>query len=208
MKSKSWKKLFLPEIKTRSEKNIILVGRKTIVRPKTIEDLKNDYRWRIDPELSDLDATVPINLTYEQFQRISINEIEKPSPWSVKFSIDNKKNLHIGNCMFYDINRWNNSCEYGIMIGNKKYWNSGYGADATLNTLYYIFNQTDITKIYLHTLTENIRAQNSFKKAGFNFKKIVKKGSHEFHFMEIDKSDWQKNKDLHKPEVIVVKEQD
>ena len=103
MKSKSWKKLFLPEIKTRSEKNIILVGRKTIVRPKTIEDLKNDYRWRIDPELSDLDATVPINLTYEQFQRISINEIEKPSPWSVKFSIDNKKNLHIGNCMFYDI---------------------------------------------------------------------------------------------------------
>ena len=157
MKSKSWKKLFLPEIKTRSEKNIILVGRKTIVRPKTIEDLKNDYRWRIDPELSDLDATVPINLTYEQFQRISINEIEKPSPWSVKFSIDNKKNVHIGNCMFYDINRWNNSCEYGIMIGNKKYWNSGYGADATLNTLYYIFNQTDITKIYLHTLTENIR---------------------------------------------------
>ena len=87
MKSKSWKKLFLPEIKTRSEKNIILIGEKTIVRRKTREDLKNDYGWRIDPELSDLDATVPINLTYEQFQRISINEIEKPSPWSLKFSI-------------------------------------------------------------------------------------------------------------------------
>ena len=94
------------------------------------------------------------------------------------------------------------------MIVNKKYWNSGYGADATMNTLYYIFNQTDITKIYLHTLTENIRAQNSFKKAGFDFKKIVKKGSHEFHFMEIYKSDWQKNKEFPKPKVIVVKEQD
>ena len=110
--------------------------------------------------------------------------------------------------MFYDINRWNNSCEYGIMIGNKKYWNSGYGADATINTLYYIFNETDITKIYLHTLSGNIRAQNSFRKAGFNFKKIVKKASHEFHFMEISKSDWQKNKDLSKPEVIVGEEQD
>ena len=83
MKSKSWKKLFLPEIKTRSEKNIILIGEKTIVRRKTRKDLKNDYGWRIDPELSDLDATVPINLTYEQFQRISINAIEKPSPWSL-----------------------------------------------------------------------------------------------------------------------------
>ena len=43
MKSKSWKKLFLPEIKTRSEKNIIVIGEKTIVRRKTREDLKNDY---------------------------------------------------------------------------------------------------------------------------------------------------------------------
>ena len=68
--------------------------------------------------------------------------------------------------------------------------------------------QTDITKIYLHTLSGNIRAQNSFRKAGFNFKKIVKKASHEFHFMEISKSDWQKNKDLSKPEVIVGEEQD
>ena len=98
MKSKSWKKLFLPEIKTRSEKNIILIGEKTIVRRKTREDLKNDYGWRIDPELSDLDATVPINLTYEQFQRISINfgikHIKKNThPTSFKACMSSYKNF-------------------------------------------------------------------------------------------------------------------
>ena len=190
MNSQSWKKLFMPKIKTKSTKPIIITGEKTILRPKLKSDIKNDYRWRTDSELSELDATIPINLSFEQFERISINDLSKSSPWSEKFSIDNLNKDHIGNCMFYDINRWEKSCEFGIMIGNKSFWNSGYGTDASRNLLFYIFNHTEINEVYLHTLQRNLRAQKSFQKAGFENPKEIKKGRFEFIKMSTKRDIW------------------
>ncbi len=190
MNSQSWKKLFIPKIKTKSEKKISIFGYKTIIRPKSKKDIKNDFCWRTDKELSDLDATLPINLSFEQFERISINDLSKSSQWSEKFSIDNFEKQHIGNCMFYDVNRWDKSCEFGIMIGNKAFWNGGYGSDATIGMLYYIFKETEIENVYLHTLASNIRAQKAFTKAGFDSPKHVKKGRYEFIKMSIDKKTW------------------
>lgn len=190
MNSQSCKKLFMPKIKTKSTKPIIITGEKTILRPKLKSDIKNDYSWRTDSELSELDATIPINLSFEQFERISINDLSKSSPWSEKFSIDNLNKDHIGNCMFYDINRWEKSCEFGIMIGNKSFWNSGYGTDASRNLLFYIFNHTEINEVYLHTLQRNLRAQKSFQKAGFENPKEIKKGRFEFIKMSTKRDIW------------------
>jgi RimJ/RimL family protein N-acetyltransferase len=190
MKSQSWKKLFIPKIKTKSEKSISLKGDITVLRPKSKRDIINDFKWRTDHELSDLDATLPINLSFEQFERISINDLAKSSSWSEKFSIDNFEGDHIGNCMFYDINRWDKSCEFGIMIGNKKYWNGGYGTDAAKSLIYYIFTETDITNIYLHTLIKNIRAQKCFKKVGFITPERKIKGNYEFFKMTTSKDYW------------------
>ena len=190
MNSRSWKKLFMPKINTKPAKLISITGDKTVLRPKQKKDIENDFKWRTDIELSELDATLPINLSYEQFERISINDLHKSSPWSEKFSIDNLNEEHIGNCMFYDINRWEKSCEFGIMIGNKAFWNSGYGTDAAKNLLFYIFNYTDINEVYLHTLLKNNRAQKSFSKAGFENPKEVKKGKYEFIRMSTLKEEW------------------
>ena len=190
MNSQSWKKLFMPKIKTKSEKKISILGHKTIIRAKSKDDIRNDFCWRVDRELSELDATLPINLSFEQFERISINDLSKSSQWSEKFSIDNLDKEHIGNCMFYDVNRWEKSCEFGIMIGNKSFWNGGYGSDATVSMLYYIFKETEIENVYLHTLATNIRAQKAFKKAGFDSPKHVKKGRYEFIKMITDKKSW------------------
>ena len=190
MNSQSWKKLFMPKIKTKSTKPIIITGEKTILRPKLKSDIKNDYSWRTDSELSELDATIPINLSFEQFERISINDLSKSSPWSEKFSIDNLNKDHIGNCMLYDINSWEKSCEFGIMIGNKSFWNSGYGTDASRNLLFYIFNHTEINEVYLHTLQRNLRAQKSFQKAGFENPKEIKKGRFELIKMSTKRDIW------------------
>jgi len=180
----------MPKIKTKSEKKISILGHKTIIRAKSKDDIRNDFCWRVDRELSELDATLPINLSFEQFERISINDLSKSSQWSEKFSIDNLDKEHIGNCMFYDVNRWEKSCEFGIMIGNKSFWNGGYGSDATVSMLYYIFKETEIENVYLHTLATNIRAQKAFKKAGFDSPKHVKKGRYEFIKMITDKKSW------------------
>ncbi|MBA46745.1 MAG: hypothetical protein CL893_01525 [Dehalococcoidia bacterium] len=208
MNSQSWKKLFMPKIKTKSEKKFSILGHKTIIRAKSKDDIRNDFCWRVDRELSELDATLPINLSFEQFERISINDLSKSSQWSEKFSIDNLDKEHIGNCMFYDVNRWEKSCEFGIMIGNKSFWNGGYGSDATVSMLYYIFKETEIENVYLHTLATNIRAQKAFKKAGFDSPKHVKKGRYEFIKMITDKKSWLEKFNDSKVKIIPVVEQD
>ena len=197
----------MPKIKTKSEKKISILGHKTIIRAKSKDDIRNDFCWRVDRELSELDATLPINLSFEQFERISINDLSKSSQWSEKFSIDNLDKEHIGNCMFYDVNRWEKSCEFGIMIGNKSFWNGGYGSDATVSMLYYIFKETEIENVYLHTLATNIRAQKAFKKAGFDSPKHVKKGRYEFIKMITDKKSWLEKFNDSKVKIIPVVEQ-
>jgi len=198
----------MPKIKTKSEKKISILGHKTIIRAKSKDDIRNDFCWRVDRELSELDATLPINLSFEQFERISINDLSKSSQWSEKFSIDNLNKEHIGNCMFYDVNRWEKSCEFGIMIGNKSFWNGGYGSDATVSMLYYIFKETEIENVYLHTLATNIRAQKAFKKAGFDSPKHVKKGRYEFIKMITDKKSWLEKFNDSKVKITPVVEQD
>ena len=143
-----------------------ILGNKTIIRPKR-KDIENDFQWRTDTELSDLDATVPINLSYEHSKRISVNELSKSSQWSEKFSIENHD---IGNCMYYDVNRWEKSCEFGIMIGDKSFWNGGYGTDATINLLYYIYTETEIENV-LHTLQNKYQSTKLFQIRIFSKKK-------------------------------------
>ena len=41
-----------------------------ILKPKEFKHLKNDYSWRKDKELSQLDAVEPIKMSFDEFQHI------------------------------------------------------------------------------------------------------------------------------------------
>ena len=53
----------MPKINTKPAKLISITGDKTVLRPKQKKDIENDFKWRTDIELSELDATLPINLS-------------------------------------------------------------------------------------------------------------------------------------------------
>ena len=130
MNQKSWKKLF-PFSKSSIEVTSKLIeGLNVNIRPKILSDGESDYLWRIDPELSDLDATNPITLSLDEYLKFHESELKYPSKWSVRFAIETKEKKHIGNCMYYDIDYSKKTTELGIMIGNKKYWNKGHGTEA------------------------------------------------------------------------------
>ncbi|MCI0440404.1 MAG: GNAT family N-acetyltransferase, partial [Chloroflexi bacterium] len=93
-----------------------LKGEKVVLREKRIEDAAEDYVWRTDEELSRLDATRPLNMSYGEFVRYSREELEYPSARSMRFAIDTHDGKHIGNCMFYDLDRRSGEAELGIMI--------------------------------------------------------------------------------------------
>ena len=105
--------------------------------------------------------------------------------------MDTLDGVHIGNCMYYDIDTELAQAEFGIMIGNSDYWDGGCGTDAVVTMLRYIFATTWLRRIYLHTLTSNARAQRAFAKAGFVAGREVRKDGFDFLRMEITRERWE-----------------
>ena len=169
---------------------VFVKGEKVILREKRIEDAPKDYAWRVDEELARLDATRPLRMSYADFQRFSQEEMGYPSPRSKRLAIDTHDGTHIGNIMYYDIDLRRKESELGIMIGDRDYWGKGYGTDSVDSLLGHIFVNTEITRVYLHTLDWNERARKSFAKSGFKEVKKVRRSGMDFVLMEIWRSDW------------------
>lgn len=191
MKRESWKKLW-PFMKADQETttDLRVVGDLTVLRSKIMDDAEADYSWRTDLELASLDATRPVTLTFIEYLRYHRDDINYPSPWSVRMAIETLDGRHIGNCMYYDINTEKSQCEFGIMIGDREYWSQGYGTDVVKTALKHIFTSTDLDRVYLHTLIDNLRAQRSFARAGFKVVREVKRDGYEFVLMEIWRKEW------------------
>ena len=184
---------------------VFIKGESVILREKNIKDISDDYRWRTDPELSELDATIPIHISFDDFSRQFHEEIFYGSFSSKRLSIDNIERQHIGNCMFYAFDSYRQQAELGIMIGDKTYWSKGYGTETVKLMLNYIFSETHLNRIYLHTLKWNDRARKSFFKCGFKEVREIKKGGYDFILMEIFKQSWEEQtvkKSLNSPKTL------
>jgi len=73
----------------------------------------------------------------------------------------------IGTCGLHDLNHLNGRATFGIAIGDKRYWNRGYGTEATRLTLDYAFNILPLRNVMLSVYSFNPRAQRAYEKAGF-----------------------------------------
>ena len=170
-------------------------GDRVLLREKSPADIADDYRWRTDSELSQLDAGSPFRMSFDAFERHSMDELNYPATRSKRLSVDTAEGVHIGNVMFYDIDMRTRQAELGIMIGDRDYWSRGYGTETVDLLLDHMFGEYQFDRVYLHTLTWNRRAQKSFHKSGFKNVKAVRKGPYDFILMEIWREDWAKMRD-------------
>ena len=86
-----------------------------------------------------------------------------------------EKGLHIGNCGLHKIDYCDSCCEMGIFIGEKKYWDKGYGSETIDLVKNYVFGLLNILRIYLNVYEYNQRAIKVYKNCGFRIKKILRK---------------------------------
>ncbi|MBS21363.1 MAG: GNAT family N-acetyltransferase [Chloroflexi bacterium] len=168
-------------------------GDKVRIREKREGDIRNEYSWRVDPELSRLDATRPMTMSYEDFFRYSKEEMQFPNYRSKRLAVETLEGIHIGNIMYYDLNMRSRQAELGIMIGDKEYWSSGFGTDTVNTLLRHLFTVLELDRVYLHTLAWNYRAQASFNKSGFKSIRDVKRGGQDFILMEVLRPDWEES---------------
>lgn len=168
----------------------MIIANKIRLRAKNIEDARNDYRWQMDPELAELDASPLRELSFSQFLSEYSFDLHYPIPDRRELAIETPEGLHIGNCVFYNIDMQQGETELGILIGEREYWGKGYGAAAVNALLEHIFTSTGIDRVYLKTLDWNIRAQKCFRKCGFREFEHMERNGYSFMRMEIYRQEW------------------
>jgi len=168
----------------------MITSKKIRLRQKRLADAIDNYAWLTDPELTQLDAAPLLKATFAQYLSVYREELSYPSPKRCAFAIETAAGKHVGNCSYYDINKNKNEAQLGIMIGNRNYWDKGYGTEAVTTLLSLIFQETDLSHVYLKTLVSNIRAQRCFQKCGFTFRGHLNKDGYHFVLMEIHHKEW------------------
>jgi len=172
---------------TATQTQVIATGTLVRLRAKQIDDAENDYAWRCDPELAAYDAARPLRASFKTFVSTMREELNYPTMHRRTFAIEDLEGeRHIGNVMYYGYDPRSGEAELGITIGERDFWSSGYGTDSVHTLVEYLFQEIGLTRVYLHTLSWNYRAQRCFERAGFQRVREVQRGGHEFILMEIE----------------------
>jgi len=174
----------------RPSNQTLVTGNKVIIRTKKLSDARDDFSWESDTELAELDAVHPLTIPFSRYLSEYSYELRRPYVNSRYFGVDTLDGIHIGNCSYYHFDEKAGETELGIMIGNRDYWDKGYGEDTVTALVAYIFRETGINRIYLKTLEKNYRAQKCFEKCGFVWCGRLINADINFMQMEIYRKQW------------------
>lgn len=169
----------------------MIYGSKIILRAKSLADARNDYTWQTDPELAWLDAAPVITIPFNEYLLAYESELFYSAPTRRSFAVETLDGKHIGNCVYYNIDKIKGEAEIGIMIGNRNYWDKGYGTDTVSTLIDYIFGNTSLNRLYLKTLASNGRAQKCFRKCALTPYGRATKDGFDFVLMDIERNEWQ-----------------
>ncbi len=76
-------------------------------------------------------------------------------------------NICIGHVALYKVDSRVRKAEFGIMIGDRDWWNKGFGTRTTAAVLDWGFEQLHLHKMYLEVLETNQHAIAVYEKLGF-----------------------------------------
>ncbi|GHU24390.1 N-acetyltransferase [Spirochaetia bacterium] len=140
-----------------------MIGEKCYLSPIDISDAEKFTEW-----LNDLEVTVNLQLYNTainvESEKSFLDNISKEHNYSI---IDRETDELIGNCGFMGVDHLNQTAEVGIFIGNKNYWNKGYGTEALSLLLDYGFKALNLHNILLRVYDYNKRAIKIYEKIGF-----------------------------------------
>lgn len=153
---------------------MFLQGIKVNIRSLTRQDLLNIVKWKSDPEIADLVRGGPIHTSIE----IENKRFERSIDFSdiMRLMIETKQKKAIGFISLGDLDKDNKKAELGMMIGEKDFWDHGYGTDALITLLDYLFNTLEFNRIGLEVFDYNLRAKKTYEKIGFKVEGIQRQG--------------------------------
>lgn len=171
-------------------------GNKVILRPLEEGDIPLFQKWMNNPGLTHyLSSIFPISLKDE-------NEWFENSSRSTKNKImlaivDRKTKKLIGSMGIHDIDYISGTATTGSIIGDQKYWGLGYGTEAKMLLLEFVFTELNIRKVYSEVIAYNGRSLAFSNKCGYKEEARLKdhyyKGG-EYHdqvILSVYRPDWE-----------------
>ncbi|MDR2941546.1 MAG: GNAT family N-acetyltransferase [Treponema sp.] len=178
-----------------------MTGQKCYLSPIDENDAEKYTEW-----LNDLEITVNLGPLYGSILNVDkekdlLKELSKNHNYSI---IDLETNELIGNCGFLEIDNLNQTAEIGIFIGNKNFWNKGYGTEALVLLMDYGFKAINLHNITLRVFPFNERGMKCYEKIGFKLigkrRESLKRGNKVYDIIYMDilnKEFYEKNIDIY-----------
>jgi len=149
-------------------------GKKTRLRALEKSDLAKVWEWINDEEVmwfwGEPCNTQSLAEVEQWFARLQ----EVAGYASKQFVIEAEEGTSIGRIFYEHLDTKHQRTEVGILIGQKEYWERGYGTDAMLAFLDYLFNELGLHRVYLRLQSYNARALKSYQKCGFTQEGILR----------------------------------
>jgi diamine N-acetyltransferase len=146
----------------------MIFGKKIRLRPVQREDLPRYVDWFGDPEVVRfLESYLGFSIEQENHW---FDEMMKRPPEEQSFAVEIPRRggwQHIGGTSFMKVNWRVRSAEYGIVIGDKRFWHKGYGTDTTRTMLEHGFGTLNFNRIFLRVYVPNQWGIKAYERAGF-----------------------------------------
>lgn len=180
---------------------VFLRGRKTILRPSNKEtDQALLCKWINDPEVRQyLQVYKPITFHQEG----EFLESHGKNDSRIFFIIETLEGKAIGVMSLEQIDWKDRRATTGTLIGEKEYWNKGYGRDAKMALLKYAFGDLNLHKICSGAMCFNERSLRYSLACGYRVegrleKHVFRNGRyHDQILLAIFRKSWQKAYDLY-----------
>lgn len=140
-----------------------IIGKKCYLSPVSMEDVPKYTSWLNDFEVA-VSTTLYSRLIDIEVENAALTELKQGYHFAVRLIENNEL---IGNVGLNDVDFLHRNAELGIIIGNKSYWNQGYGQESINLLLDFTFNLLNIKCVYLKVYEYNKPGINLYEKIGF-----------------------------------------
>lgn len=176
----------------------MILGKTIRLRAIERDDLKLLVTWLNDPDVCrNLSLYLPLSINqeeawYENMLKGSADEF----PLMIEV-MDEERWIAIGEMSLMNIDWRVRQAEVGIFLGEKRFWNRGYGQRAMSLMLKHAFQNLTLNRVYLRVNETNPRAIHVYEKVGFVHEGKMRQagivdGQHiDLFYMSVLRSEWQ-----------------
>jgi RimJ/RimL family protein N-acetyltransferase len=146
----------------------MLTGDLVRLRAYELDDLDRCWAWVNDEEVMRFVAVSALPISRASEEEWIRRVVMQTRPPEITYAIEVLDGgHHIGSVSLHKIGGPAHHAELGIMIGDKAYWNRGFGTDTVTTMVQFAFDELNLNRVSLTVDEDNGRGIACYRKCGF-----------------------------------------